>query len=95
MSRPDLTKDKDSFDHMLKGWIDQFAHSLLSSDTKNYIQQMVIEPFLQYIFQRSFPYLIICICVFSIIFIVVILIFVLLLWNHNKIQYCPFCERTF
>lgn len=95
MSLPDRTKDKDRFEHMLKGWIDQFAHSLLSSDIKNYIQQMVIEPFLQYIFQRSFPYLIIGICVFSIIFIVVILIFVLLLWNHNKIQICPFCERTF
>ena len=95
MPTPDRTKDNDRFNHILKGWVDQFAHSLLTSDTKNYIQQMVIEPFLQYIFQRSFPYLIICICVFSIILIVVILIFVLLLWNHNKIQLCPFCEKTF
>jgi hypothetical protein len=41
----DRTKDKDRFAIMLKGWIDQFAHSLSSTDTKNYIQQLVIEPF--------------------------------------------------
>jgi len=91
----DRTKDNERFVHMLKGQIDQFALSLASSDTKNYIQQLVIEPFLQYIFQRSFPYLIIAICVFSIIFIIVILIFAILLWNQNKVTLCPFCDRTF
>jgi len=91
----DRTKDKERFEHMLKSWIDQFAHSLISSDTKNYIQQLVIEPFLQYILQRSFPYMLIAICVFSGILIIVILIFVLLIMNHNKVQICPFCDKTF
>jgi hypothetical protein len=86
----DRTKDKDRFAIMLKGWIDQFAHSLSSSDTKNYIQQLVIEPFLQYILERSFPYMIIAICIFSGIFIIVILIFVLLLINQNK--NCVSCQ---
>jgi hypothetical protein len=95
MSRPDRTKDKDRFEHMLKGWIDQFAHTLVSSDTKNYIQQLVIEPFLQFIFQRAFPYMIIAICVFSAMLIIVILIFVLLLMNHNRISMCPSCKTTF
>jgi hypothetical protein len=80
---------------MLKGWIDQFALSLANSDTKNYIQQLVIEPFLQYILQRSFPYMIIAICVFSGILIFVILTFVLLLMNRNKLYTCPFCDKTF
>jgi hypothetical protein len=80
---------------MLKGWIDQFAHTLVSSDTKNYIQQLVIEPFLQFIFQRAFPYMIIAICVFSAMLIIVILIFVLLLMNHNRISMCPSCKTTF
>jgi hypothetical protein len=91
---PDRTKDKERFIHILKGQIDQFALSLASSDTKNYIQQLVIEPFLQYIFQRSLPYLIIAICVFAIIFIIVILIFVILLWNHNKVALCPSCVKS-
>lgn len=92
---PDRTKDKDRFAHMLKAWIDQFALSLSSSDTKNYIQQLVIEPFLQFILQRSFPYMMIAICVFSAILILVVLTFVLLLMNHNKVIQCPFCDRSF
>jgi len=79
---------------MLKSWIDQFSHSLISSDTKTYIQQLVIEPFLQYIFERSFPYLFIAIGVFSGILILVILIFVMMLHNQNKVTMCPFCDKS-
>ena len=89
----DRTKDKDRFAHILKGWIDKFAVSMNSSDTKNYIEQLMIEPFLQYIFNRSFPYMIIAICVFSAILIIVILIFVLLLINHNKTNMCEGCMK--
>ena len=91
----DRTKDNERFVHMLKGRIDQFALSLANSDTKNYIQQLVIEPFLQFIFQRSFPYLIIALCIFSVMLIVVILTFVVLLMNHNKATICPSCAHTF
>jgi hypothetical protein len=91
----DRTKDKERFANMLKDWIDQFALSLANSDVKNYIQQLVIEPFLQYILQRSFPYMIIAICVFSGILIFVILTFVLLLLNRNRATICPFCEKRF
>jgi hypothetical protein len=92
---PDRTKDKERFANMLKDWIDQFALSLASSDTKNYIQQLVIEPFLQYILQRSFPYVIIVICVFSGILIFVVLTFIMLLMNRNKVNLCPFCDKKF
>lgn len=88
----DRTNDKDRFAIMLKGWIDQFARSLSSTDTKNYIQQLVIEPFLEYILQRSFPYMIIILCVFGAMLIIVILIFVLLLLNRNTQSLCPFCS---
>jgi len=91
----DRTNDKDRFAMMLKGWIDQFAHSLSSTDTKNYIEQLVIGPFLEYILQRSFPYMIIIICFFSAIFIIVILIFVILLMNRNQVHsLCPFCRGS-
>lgn len=91
----DRTKDKERFANMIKQWIDQFALSLASSDTKNYIEQLVIEPFLKYILQRAFPYMIIAICLFSGILIFVILTFVLLLMNRNKANICPFCEKHF
>jgi len=91
----DRTKDKDKFAVMLKSWIDQFAHTLSSTDTKNHIQMLVIEPFLQYILQRSFPYMIIAICLFAGIFLFVILTFVLLLLNRNKTNICPFCDKAF
>ena len=42
----DRTKDKERFAKILKDWIEQFALSLTNTDTKNYIQQLVIEPFL-------------------------------------------------
>jgi len=91
----DRTKDNEKFGQLIKKWVDQFAHSLANSDTKNYIQQLVIEPFLQYILQRSFPYMIIAICVFCGILIFVVLTFILLLIKHNKASVCPFCEKTF
>jgi len=83
-------KDNDRFVSMLKGWIDQFALSLTNSDTKNYIQQLLIEPFMDYIFQRAFPYAIIAICVILSIFITVIVICILLLLHRNK---CSACDR--
>jgi hypothetical protein len=91
----DRTKDKERFAHMIKSWIDQFAHTLSNTDTKNYIQALIIDPFLQYILQRSFPYMIIAICLFTGIFLFVILTFVMLLVNRNKSVICPFCEKTF
>jgi hypothetical protein len=90
--RKDRTRDNERFVHLLKGRIDQFALSLASSDTKNYIQQLVIEPFLQYIIQRFFPYLVIALCIFCGMLILVILIFVLQLMNRNSV--CSACMQT-
>jgi len=91
----DRTRDKERFVKILKEWIEQFALSLTNTDTKNYIEQLVIEPFLKYILQRSFPYMIIAICIFSGILLFVILTFVLLVMNRNKVNLCPFCDKTF
>ena len=87
----DRTKDKDRFVTILKGWIDQFALSMTNSDTKNYIQQLLIDPLMDYILQRAFPYGIIAICIVLSMFIIVILILVLLLVSRNK---CSICERA-
>lgn len=91
----DRTKDNERFVQMIKGRVDQFALSMASSDTKNYIQQLVIEPFLQYILQRCFPYVIIIICIFAVILIIVILTFILLLLHRNQSSVCASCHKAF
>ena len=87
----DRTKDNTRFVSILKGWIDQFALSMTNSDTKNYIQQLLIDPLMDYIFQRAFPYGIIAICIVVSMFIIVILILVLMLLSRTR---CSICERA-
>lgn len=82
--------DPERFNAMIKQWINQFAHTLQSTDTKEYIQGLIIEPFLNYIFQRAFPYMIIAFCIFGGIFLFVILTFVLLLMKSPTP--CPTCS---
>jgi len=91
----DRTLDKDRFKIILKNWIDQFAHTLITTDTKHYIEQLVIQPFLEYILEKSFPYMIIGICMFSTILIIVILIFIFLIYQNktDKSSICSFCDR--
>ncbi len=90
----DRTKDKERFSSMIKTWIEQFSHIITSTDTKNHIQMLIIEPFMQYILQRTFPYMIIAVCLFAGIFLFVILTFVMILLNRNKISICPFCDKS-
>lgn len=91
----DRTKDKDHFAQMIRSWIDQFAHTLSSTDTKKYIEMLVIEPFMNFMMERMFPYFIIAICIFTVIFIGVILCCVILIMNNKRISLCPFCEKSF
>ncbi len=91
----DRSKDKERFEQLLKGWMEQFAHSLSHSDIKNYIQQLVIEPFLQFILARSFPYIVLVLSVFVLLVIGVIGLFVMLLMNHQRVSVCPFCDKSF
>ena len=70
---------KDRFKQMLRSWIDQFAVTMQSSDTKEYLQLLVIDPFLKYIMNRIFPYMLIVLCLFGVLIIFVVLTFVLLL----------------
>jgi hypothetical protein len=87
----DRTKDNDRFVQILKGRIDQFALSLASSDTKNYIQQLVIEPFLRYILERAFPYLVLAACFFAGVLIVVVVTLVLVCQRPQLCAGCRAC----
>lgn len=82
--------ESEKFNAMMKHWINQFAHLIQNTDTKQYIQGLVIDPFLKYIFQQAFPYMLIAFCIFGGIFLFVILTFVLLLMR--KPGPCPQCS---
>ena len=91
-------KAKDRFTPMLRSWIDQFAHTMQSTDTKEYLQVLVIDPFLKYMMNRIFPYMLIVLCLFAVLIIFVILTFFLLLFRPSAstvqaatIAACPFC----
>jgi hypothetical protein len=72
---------KDKFTKMIRSWIDQFAHVLQSTDTKEFIQVLVIDPFLKNIMGQIFPYILIGFCLFAAVFIFVILTFVIILFR--------------
>ncbi len=86
---------KDRFTTMLRTWIDQFAHTMQNTDTKEYLQILVIDPFLKYMMNRMFPYILIVLCLFTVLLIFVILTFFLLLLRPTtavkSIAPCPFC----
>ncbi len=77
------TLQKDKFTKMIRSWIDQFAHVLQSTDTKEFIQVLVIDPFLKNIMGQIFPYILIGFCLFAAVFIFVILTFVIILFRPS------------
>lgn len=87
------TVQKDNLTKTIRSWIDQFAHVLQSTDTKEFIQVIVLDPFIKYIMGQMFPYIIIAFCLFGAVFIFVILTFVLLLFRSPTptIPACAFC----
>jgi hypothetical protein len=72
---------KDKTTKMIRAWIDQFAHVLQSTDTKEFIHVLVLDPFIKYIMGQMFPYLLIVFCLFGAVLIVVIMTFVVVLFR--------------
>lgn len=83
---------KDKFNQKIRMWVDQFAHMLQSTDIKEFIQELVIDPFMNYILKKTFPYMLIAFCLFGAVFLFVILTFVLLLFRRPDIVQCPTCK---
>jgi hypothetical protein len=83
-------ESKEKFNTMIRSWIDKFAHVLQSTDTREFIQVLVLDPFLKHIIGQIFPYILIAFCLFGAVFIFVILIFVVLVFRSPPP--CPFCS---
>lgn len=73
----------------LRNSLEKTAHVLQSSQIRNFIEMMLIDPFLKYIFTRIFPYILIGISLFSALFILIIALFVLILMRSKGV--CPTC----
>ena len=89
------TDPKDKFTKTIRTWIDKFAHVLQSTDTKEFIQVLVLDPFLKHIMGQVFPYILIGFCLFGAVFIFVILTFVVVLFRapiEKLPAVCPFCS---
>ena len=78
---PSETK-KEKTTKMIRSWIDQFAHVLQSTDTKDFIHVLVLDPFIKYIMGQIFPYILIAFCLFGAVLIMVILTFVVVLFRQ-------------
>jgi hypothetical protein len=90
-------KETERFNTMMKTWINQFAHLLQSTDVKDHIEGLIIEPFMNYILGRTFPYMILAFCLFGAIFLFVILTFVLLLMRNSPVpsqMTCATCKAA-
>ena len=77
------TQQKENTTKLIRGWIDQFAHVIQSTDTKDFIQVIVLDPFIKYIMGQMFPYIIIAFCLFGAVLIMVILTFILILFRPS------------
>jgi hypothetical protein len=81
MGEPSETK-KEKTTKLIRSWIDQFAHVLQSTDTKDFIHVLVLDPFIKYIMGQILPYILIAFCLFGAVLIMVILTFVVVLFRQ-------------
>jgi hypothetical protein len=68
-------------------WIETIAHGLQQPETQKWMHAMILDPLVSYIMSRVFPYVILTIILFAMLFILVILIFVMLLFRENGNKY--------
>ena len=76
------TNQKEKTTKLIRAWIDQFAHVIQSTDTKEFVHVLVLDPFIKYIMGQIFPYILITFCLFGAVLIVVIMTFVVVLFRQ-------------
>ncbi len=79
-------KDKKSHGKLIKRWVETLAHSIQQKETKEWLQMLVLDPFLSYIIDRVFPYFILLIVLFALLLVFVIITCVLIIYRFQNIQ---------
>ncbi len=86
MESPPPPKDKKTQGKWIKRWVETLAHSMQQKETKEWLQMLVLDPFLSYIIDRVFPYFILLIVLFALLLIFVIITCVLIIYRFQNIQ---------
>jgi hypothetical protein len=70
----------------IRRWVETLAHSIQQKETKEWLQMLVLDPFLSYIIDRIFPYFILLIVLFALILVFVIITCVLIIYRFQSIS---------
>ncbi len=79
-------QDKKTQGKWIKRWVETLAHSMQQKETKEWLQMLVLDPFLSYIIDRIFPYFLLLIVLFALLLIFVIITCVLIIYRFQNIQ---------
>jgi hypothetical protein len=70
----------------IRRWVETLAHSIQQKETKEWLQMLVLDPFLSYIIDRIFPYFLLLIVLFALLLVFVIITCVLIIYRFQNIQ---------
>jgi hypothetical protein len=79
-------QDKKTQGKWIKRWVETLAHSIQQKETKEWLQMLVLDPFLSYIIDRIFPYFLLLIVLFALLLVFVIITCVLIIYRFQNIQ---------
>lgn len=70
----------------IRKWVETLAHSIQQKETKEWLQMLVLDPFLSYIIDRIFPYFLLLIVLFALLLVFVIITCILIIYRFQNIQ---------
>lgn len=70
----------------IRRWVETLAHSIQQKETKEWLQMLVLDPFLSYIIDRIFPYFLLLIVLFALLLVFVIITCVLIIYRFQSIS---------
>ena len=70
----------------IRKWVETLAHSIQQKETKEWLQMLVLDPFLSYIIDRIFPYFLLLIVLFSLLLVFVIITCILIIYRFQNLQ---------
>ena len=70
----------------IRRWVETLAHSIQQKETKEWLQMLVLDPFLSYIIDRIFPYFLLLIVLFALLLVFVIITCVLIIYRFQNIS---------
>jgi hypothetical protein len=70
----------------IRKWVETLAHTIQQKETKEWLQMLVLDPFLSYIIDRIFPYFLLLIVLFALLLVFVIITCILIIYRFQSFQ---------